>query len=106
MKTVYPHVSVHIQGVREPLTIEEFKSITDDWEKTNSRRAELVEKEVAKTITVREGRELKHLQRLAGAKRQLILPLPTSMEKLQVIDLRDIYPNLEDEIASDCRDCD
>ncbi len=67
-------------GVKEPetkLSPEEVLAITRDWDSTNKRRHELIEKKISKQITPQEDEELLRLQKLAGMKRQLVMPLPT-----------------------------
>ena len=58
------------------ITLAEYFAITDDWDQTNDRRCELIEKKIARTITPAERMEFKHLQFLAGARQNLIAPLP------------------------------
>ena len=58
------------------ITLAEYFAITDDWDETNDRRAELIEKKIARKITAAERAEFEHLQFLAGARQNLIAPLP------------------------------
>ncbi len=58
------------------ITLAEYFAITDDWNVTNDRRAELIEKKIARKITAAERAEFEHLQFLAGARQNLIAPLP------------------------------
>lgn len=57
------------------LSPDEVLAITRDWEATNARRLDLIEKKLAANITPKESQELDHLQKLAGAKRLLVMPL-------------------------------
>jgi hypothetical protein len=68
--------SIMIEGVDTPLSLAEMGAITHDWELTNQRRVELIEKKVARLVTPEERKELDQLQKLAWAKRQLVMPLP------------------------------
>jgi hypothetical protein len=72
-----------IRVIPKGLSVNDFRSITDDWEKTNSRRSQLIKKRLARCITPDEDAELTRLQKLAGARRQLISPLPTTQEELK-----------------------
>ncbi len=67
----------------EPLTLRELLAITADWDQTNERRAELIQKKVKKTISTEERRELDELQRLASCRRRLLAPLP--IKELQAV---------------------
>ncbi|MCY2987062.1 MAG: N-6 DNA methylase [Planctomycetota bacterium] len=58
------------------ITLAEYLAITDEWEQTNERRVELIEKKIARTITPAERTEFEHLQFLAGARQNLLAPLP------------------------------
>jgi len=71
-----PRCLVLIEGLREPLSLQELHSITVKWVATNRRRLKLIEKAAKKRLAPEERRELKSLQRLADAKRQLLMPLP------------------------------
>lgn len=51
-------------------------AITTDWPKTNARRAELIRRKVARTITDAEREELNRLQMFATARQCLFAPLP------------------------------
>lgn len=57
-------------------TLREMLDITTDWEQTNERRAQLIQKKVKRTILTDEKRELDYLQQLADARLQLLAPLP------------------------------
>ena len=79
---------MNIEGLSAPLSPEEVLAITKDWDSTNKRRGELIEKKINEQITQREDEELRHLQMLAGAKRQLVMPLPIKdLEEIEA-DLR------------------
>lgn len=66
-----------------PISRSDYLAITADWPQTNHRRAELIEKEIAGTISADEQRELEHLQSLATSRRSLIAPLPLAeLERL------------------------
>lgn len=60
----------------DPISLSDYLAITADWPSTNRRRAELIEKDIAGTISVDEQSELEHLQSLASSRRNLIAPLP------------------------------
>ncbi len=72
----HAHVSVNIQDFNTPLSLDEVLAITRDWDATNMRRVELIDKKITKQISAQENAELDRLQKLAGAKRQLVMPLP------------------------------
>jgi hypothetical protein len=56
----------------EDVTLAEYLAITADWDITNTRRLELIEKKVRKVIRAEESEELRSMQRLAGLKRELL----------------------------------
>jgi type I restriction-modification system DNA methylase subunit len=64
------------EGFEDHLTLAEYLAITEDWPETNERREELIHKKVARQITLAERAEFEHLQFLAGARQNLIEPLP------------------------------
>ncbi|MGE0825011.1 MAG: class I SAM-dependent DNA methyltransferase [Candidatus Binatia bacterium] len=66
-------------------TLSELLAITVDWDHTNERRAQLIEKKVKKHIASEEKRELDYLQQLTDARIQLLAPLPIK----QLEDIRD-----------------
>jgi len=57
-------------------TLCELLAITFDWEQTNERRTELIEKKIKRSILNEEKRELDHLQELTDARIRLLAPLP------------------------------
>lgn len=62
----------------------EILAITTDWPKTNARRAELIRRKVARTITDAEREELNRLQMFATARQCLFAPPPLEqMEKVR-----------------------
>jgi hypothetical protein len=72
----------------EEITLADFLAITADWDATNNRRLNLIEKKTDKTITSEEAEKLQELKRLAGLKREL-LSSPSLKELAQVeADLR------------------
>ena len=72
----------------EEITLNDFLAITVDWEATNRRRHELLQKKRDKTIPTAAVAELLQLQRLAGLKRELLSsPSLTELEKIEM-DLR------------------
>jgi hypothetical protein len=70
------HCAVLIEGVEEPLSLDDALAIAANWDAVNERRVRLIEKKAVGQITEQESAELQHLQRLAWAKRQMIMPLP------------------------------
>lgn len=64
------------KGCTKLSTLQELLAITADWEQTNERRAQLIQKKVKKNILADEKREFDHLQQLADARIQLLAPLP------------------------------
>lgn len=54
----------------------ELLAITVDWEQTNERRFQLIEKKVERNISSDEKRELADLQQLTDARIRLLAPLP------------------------------
>jgi hypothetical protein len=72
----------------EEITLNDFLAITVDWDITNKRRLELVEKKQGKTIQLEERAEFARLQHLAGLKRELLSsPSLKELEKIE-LDLR------------------
>jgi hypothetical protein len=57
-------------------TLDELLAVTVDWDYTNERRAQLIEKKVKKYIANGEKLELDRLQRLADARIRILAPLP------------------------------
>jgi hypothetical protein len=64
------------KGFSDISTLSELLAVTADWGQTNERRAQLILKEVKKTISPAENRELDYLQNLADAGISLLAPLP------------------------------
>ena len=60
----------------DPISLADYLAITADWLETNRRRAELIHKKVARTISSDERTELNHLQSLATSRANLVAPLP------------------------------
>lgn len=56
--------------------LSELLDITVDWEQTNERRFQLIEKKVERNISSDEKRELADLQQLTDARIRLLAPLP------------------------------
>ena len=75
-------------GKGESLSEDDMLAITTNWDSTNKRRGELIEKKLAKQIKPLEESELSHLQKLAGAKRNLVMPLPIEELAKAEADLR------------------
>ncbi len=73
------------EGFDEPISLVDYLAITADWETTNQRRLELVEKKLAKTLQKDERTELERLQHLAGLKRELLSSPP--MKELRKIEM-------------------
>ncbi len=64
------------QGFTEILRLNELLAITADWEQTNTRRFQLIEKKVKRKIRANEKSELDYLQQLTDARIELLAPLP------------------------------
>ena len=64
------------QGFTEISRLNELLAITADWEQTNTRRFQLIEKEIKRKIRANEKRELDYLQQLTDARIELLAPLP------------------------------
>lgn len=76
------------EGFDEAISLADYLAITADWEATNKRRLELVNKKLDKTIQTKERAELERLQYLAGLKRELLSsPSLKELEKIEM-DLR------------------
>jgi hypothetical protein len=67
------------RGFRDVLTLDEFLRISDEWDATESRRCQLIEKRI-KTgrRTAEEEAEFRQLQRLLMLHRRFYAPLPTA----------------------------
>jgi hypothetical protein len=62
---------------RDVLTLDEFLRITDEWDATEARRCELIEKRIkTSSRTSEEEKEFRQLQRLLMLHRRLYAPLP------------------------------
>lgn len=59
-----------------PLTLHDLLAVTEDWGRTNVRRARLILKEERKRLLPEEKAELTRLQQLADARMDLLAPLP------------------------------
>jgi hypothetical protein len=75
---------VLVPGLDEPLPLKDALALSRDWESTNNRRLALIEKKFSTQITASEREELEHLQKLAWAKRELVMPLP--IEELDALE--------------------
>ena len=64
------------QDFTEISRLSELLAITVDWEQTNTRRFQLIEKKVKRNISSDEKRELTYLQQLTDARIRLLAPLP------------------------------
>ncbi|MES2738902.1 MAG: N-6 DNA methylase [Verrucomicrobiota bacterium] len=64
------------EGYEDFISLADYLAITADWEATNNRRLDLIDKKLAKTLTDSERVELADLKRLACAKANLVMPLP------------------------------
>jgi hypothetical protein len=60
----------------EPLSLRELLAITEDWDQTNDRRMDLIDKKIARATSPAESAELANLQRLTDARVRLVAPLP------------------------------
>jgi type I restriction-modification system DNA methylase subunit len=65
-----------LEGFTEISRLRELLAITVDWEKTNERRFQLIEKEVKRNILADEKIEFDYLQQLTDARIELLAPLP------------------------------
>jgi hypothetical protein len=65
------------------LTPEELRAITTDWNKTNERRAFLIQKKVYRRAELSESEEAEYeyLQNLADARQEMFAPLPTIQDE-------------------------
>jgi hypothetical protein len=62
---------------KDALTLKDFVAIQYDWDATNERRCDLIEKELSRArLTTEEGEELDHLQHLADLLVRLKEPYP------------------------------
>jgi hypothetical protein len=76
------------EGFDEPVSLADYLAITSDWEITNRRRLELLDKKRRKALQSGEQSELKHLQHLAGLKRELLSSPPLSELRKVELELR------------------
>jgi hypothetical protein len=72
-------------GFTELSTLRELLVVTADWEQTNERRFQLIEKKVKRKILANEKVELDYLQQLTDARIELLAPLPIK----QLADVRE-----------------
>ena len=63
-------------GFDDEISLADFLAIAADWDITNKRRLNLIQKKAAKRISPEEGEELQRLQKLAGIKSCLVMPPP------------------------------
>ena len=66
------------EGYEDVLSLADYLAITADWEATNNRRLDLIDKKLAGTLVESERVELTDLKRLARAKAHLVMPLPNT----------------------------
>ena len=59
------------EGFDEPISLADFVAITSDWDATNKHRLLLIEEKAKAALHPDEENELRHLQHLAGLKREL-----------------------------------
>ncbi len=72
------------KGFTDISTLRELLAITVDWEQTNERRSQLIEKKVKRNILTDEKNELDYLQQLRDARIRLLAPLPIKqLEKVR-----------------------
>lgn len=71
-----PNISIIFEGLAAPLPLADAVALTHAWDATNRRRVQLIDKEIVGTLGTEEARELKRLQELAWAKRNMTEPLP------------------------------
>jgi hypothetical protein len=76
------------EGFDDAISLADYLAITADWEATNERRLELIDKKLDGTLTEGEKPELANLKRLARAKRHLVMPLPNQELKEREEDLK------------------
>jgi hypothetical protein len=60
------------EGFDEAISLSDFIAITIDWEKTNRKRHELIDRRTNRRLNHSDAQELDRLQRLAGLKRELL----------------------------------
>ena len=69
-------------------TLRELMAITADWEQTNERRVQLIDKKVKRNILTAENTELDYLQQLTDARIRLLAPLPIKQLEATQEDLK------------------
>ena len=72
----------------EPIGLADYLAITADWEQTNARRLELIERKLAGNLDEPGKVELARLKKLAWAKAQLVRPLPLDEARATEADLK------------------
>lgn len=72
----------------EPIGLADYIAITADWEETNARRLELIERKLAGKLDDGDKAELVRLKKLAWAKAQLVRPLPLEEAKATEAELK------------------
>jgi len=73
---------------KEAIGLADYLAVTADWEETNSRRLELIERKLAGNLDESGKSELLRLKKLARAKAQLVRPLPLDEARATEADLR------------------
>lgn len=73
---------------KDNITLSDFVRITYEWDKTNARRLELIEKKLTGQINTEEKLELSCLKKLAWAKSNLVRPLPMGELRTTVEELK------------------
>ena len=72
-----PFTGYFPEHFKDVITLKDFVAIQYDWDATNERRCELIEKELSKArLTPEERQELEHLQHLADLLVRLKEPYP------------------------------
>lgn len=84
---------------KEAITLSDFVAIQYDWDKTNRRRCDLIEKKLKGTLTTDEKAELPRLKRLAWAKAQLVRPLPIEEARAEEAELKRKGNNILDSVS-------
>lgn len=72
----------------EPIGLADYIAITADWEETNARRLESIERKLAGKLDDGDKAELARLKKLAWAKAQLVRPLPLEEAKAKEAELK------------------
>jgi type I restriction-modification system DNA methylase subunit len=76
------------EGFDEPISLTDYLAITVDWETTNLRRLQLLDKKREEIVQSGEPAELAYLQHLADLKRELLSSPPLNVLRKMEMELR------------------